>query len=337
MSYTSANRSDNKASVRVATTANITLSSPGSSIDGVSLSSGDRVLVKNQTTASQNGIYEWVGASSTMVRAGDFRENKDVTTGISVYVEDGTVNKQKTFTLTTTGSITVGSTSLSFSRLSSGGILAVIAYTTSGEKTAFTKATYPTMTGVLVKMCGGGGGGGGSAGAASSQGLGGCGGGGAYREAWIPVDSLQPSEIPTVGSGGTGGTAGNNNGNIGGTSSFGSLVTCSGGNGGSGSAAITGTTANAGGLEQNGGTGGDFTIPGSPGTNGRVYSGTAMPIGHAGGAGPFGMGSRYPSAGPNDGLSSTRPGGGGSGGWGTSTSAAGGNGADGAIIIYVYG
>ena len=56
--------------VKVATTANIDLSNPGTStIDGVSLSSGDRVLVKDQSTASQNGIYDFNGSSSAMTRS----------------------------------------------------------------------------------------------------------------------------------------------------------------------------------------------------------------------------------------------------------------------------
>ena len=46
-----------KAPVRVASTANTTLSAPGSSIDGVTMAVHDRVLLKNQTTASENGIW----------------------------------------------------------------------------------------------------------------------------------------------------------------------------------------------------------------------------------------------------------------------------------------
>ena len=56
---------------RVATQGNINLSSPGSTIDGVTMQLGDRVLVKAQTTASENGIYVWNGASSPMTRAKD--------------------------------------------------------------------------------------------------------------------------------------------------------------------------------------------------------------------------------------------------------------------------
>ncbi len=53
-----------KNAARVATQSNINLSSPGSSIDGITLSNGDRVLVLAQTTQSQNGIYIFNGAST---------------------------------------------------------------------------------------------------------------------------------------------------------------------------------------------------------------------------------------------------------------------------------
>ena len=126
---------DFKDSVRVASTANLTLSGPGASIDGISLSSGDRVLVKNQSTASQNGIYVWNGAGSAMTRATDADANAEVTAGMFVFVEEGTVNADQGFVLTTDGSITVGSTSLSFTQFSGAGqIVAGDAITKSGNQ-----------------------------------------------------------------------------------------------------------------------------------------------------------------------------------------------------------
>lgn len=80
-----------KTSVRVASTANLTLSGPGASIDGVSLSSGDRVLVKDQTTQSQNGIYVWTGAASPMTRATDASTFRELEAAV-VMVEEGTAN-----------------------------------------------------------------------------------------------------------------------------------------------------------------------------------------------------------------------------------------------------
>tara|TARA_Y100000356_G_scaffold65119_1_gene53376 strand:+ start:17300 stop:19048 length:1749 start_codon:yes stop_codon:yes gene_type:complete len=109
---------DVKDSVKVATTANITLSGT-QTIDGVSVSADDRVLVKNQSTASQNGIYDC--KSGSWARSSDFDENAEVTSGAFVFVEQGTVGADQGFVLTTDGSITVGSTSLSFTQFSGAG------------------------------------------------------------------------------------------------------------------------------------------------------------------------------------------------------------------------
>ena len=60
-----------KDSCRVGTQSNLNLSSPGATIDGITMASQDRVLVRNQTTTSQNGIYIWNGATTPMTRALD--------------------------------------------------------------------------------------------------------------------------------------------------------------------------------------------------------------------------------------------------------------------------
>lgn len=90
-----------KEDVVCATTANITLSG-AQTIDGVSAVAGNRVLVKDQSTASQNGIY--VVAASTWSRATDFdtNVNNEVDLGASVWVSGGTVNGGTQWTLTTT-------------------------------------------------------------------------------------------------------------------------------------------------------------------------------------------------------------------------------------------
>lgn len=114
---------DVKQSVRAATTANIDLSSAlenGDAIDGVTLATGDRVLVKNQDTASQNGIYV-VQASGAAVRATDFDADAEVTPGAFTFVEEGTTNADTGWVLTTNGTITVGSTSLAFAQFSGAG------------------------------------------------------------------------------------------------------------------------------------------------------------------------------------------------------------------------
>lgn len=108
---------DWKASVRAATTANITLSA-AQTVDGVALVAGDRVLVKDQTTASANGIY--VVASGAWARSDDADANTELTAALAVTVESGTVNADKVFILTTDGPVTIGTTALAFSQLGGG-------------------------------------------------------------------------------------------------------------------------------------------------------------------------------------------------------------------------
>jgi hypothetical protein len=111
---------DWKESVRAASTANVNISTElenGDTLDGVTLATGDRVLLKNQSTASQNGIYVVV-ASGAASRATDADSDAEVTSGLTVWVEEGTVNADSAWTLVTDGAITLGSTSLSFTQTS---------------------------------------------------------------------------------------------------------------------------------------------------------------------------------------------------------------------------
>jgi len=121
--YVDAARSglDVKDSVRAATTANITLSGT-QTIDGVALSAGDRVLVKHQSTASQNGIY--VVADGAWARSTDADSNTEVTSGLFTFVEEGTVNSDSGWVLSTNSAITLGSTSLAFAQFSGAGQIA---------------------------------------------------------------------------------------------------------------------------------------------------------------------------------------------------------------------
>ncbi len=102
-----------KESVRVATTANITLSGE-QTIDGVSVVAGDRVLVKDQTTAADRGIY--VCASGSWTRATDFDTSAEAKPGSTVWVNEGTANGDTSWVLTTNAPITLGSTSLTFTQ-----------------------------------------------------------------------------------------------------------------------------------------------------------------------------------------------------------------------------
>ncbi len=125
---------DFKASVRVASTANVDESSAPAAIDGVTLSSGNRVLLKNQTNGAENGIYVFNGSGSAMTRATDADADAEVTAGLFAFVEEGTVNADNGYVLTTNDSITVGSTALTFTQFSGAGqIVAGDALTKSGN------------------------------------------------------------------------------------------------------------------------------------------------------------------------------------------------------------
>jgi hypothetical protein len=140
---------DWKASVRAATTANVTLASDlenGDVLDGVTLATGDRVLVKDQSTGSENGIYV-VKASGAPDRSTDADAGAEVTANFAVFVEQGTVNADQGYTLTNNGAITVGTTALTFTQFTG---LGQIVAGTGLDKTGNTldiDSTVVTLTG----------------------------------------------------------------------------------------------------------------------------------------------------------------------------------------------
>ena len=146
---------DVKASVRAATTAAVTLATAlenGDTLDGVTLATGDRILVKNQADGSENGIYV-VKASGAPDRALDANSGTDVTSGMFTFVEQGTVNGNSGWVLTTDNPITLGTTALTFAQFSGAGT-----YTASnGVLLTGTNFTFePLSTGGLQTAAGGG-------------------------------------------------------------------------------------------------------------------------------------------------------------------------------------
>ena len=136
---------DIKESVRVATTASITLTNE-QTIDGVSVVDGDRVLVKVQgggASDSANGIYVCVDAGAWL-RSTDADSDAEVTSGMFCFVEEGTVNGDTGWVLTTNDPITVGTTALEFTQFSGAGTYS------AGEGLTLTgsefKATWETST-----------------------------------------------------------------------------------------------------------------------------------------------------------------------------------------------
>ena len=106
---------------RVASTTNVGLSSPGATIDTVSLNIGDRILLKDQSTATQNGIYVFQGPSTPLQRAQDADANVEVTSGMFVLITEGFANIDHGYVLSTPNPINLGTTNLTFVQFSSGG------------------------------------------------------------------------------------------------------------------------------------------------------------------------------------------------------------------------
>ena len=122
---------DVKDSVRAATTANITLSGT-QTIDGVAVIAGDRVLVKDQSTGSQNGIY--VVAAGAWARSIDANTSAKVTAGMFAFVEEGSTNGDGGFVLTTNSAIVLDTTAIAFTQFSGAGqITAGAGMTKSGN------------------------------------------------------------------------------------------------------------------------------------------------------------------------------------------------------------
>jgi hypothetical protein len=106
---------DFKQSVRVATTANITLSAT-QTIDGVAVVAGNRVLVKDQTAGAQNGIYVVAAGAWSRSTDADNTPAGEVTAGMYCFVEEGSTNSDSGWVLTTNDTITLGTTSLTFAQ-----------------------------------------------------------------------------------------------------------------------------------------------------------------------------------------------------------------------------
>ena len=109
---------DVKDSCRVASTTNLNIASElaaGSVIDGVTLATGDRVLVKNQTNQIENGIY-LASASGAASRSPDADTTSDITSNMFVFIAEGATQSDTQWVLTTNNPITLGTTQLVFAQ-----------------------------------------------------------------------------------------------------------------------------------------------------------------------------------------------------------------------------
>lgn len=99
-----------KDNVRAASTGNVTLTSPGTTLDGVTLNQGDRLLLKDQTNKPDNGLYTFNGGTSALTRTYDGSQNPDLLSA-TVTVDEGTVNNGTSWRQTAVG-ITLGTTNI---------------------------------------------------------------------------------------------------------------------------------------------------------------------------------------------------------------------------------
>lgn len=166
---------DYKQAVRVITVANVTLSGGApSTVDGVTLVAGDRILVAGQSTGSQNGLYDVVtlgtGSNGTWARTADGDVTGEIQAGMIVMVTEGDTYKDSQWKLTTNNPIVVGTTALVFEQntgLAFGNIYAngtaILSNTASGTVT-LAAGENVTITGnnttktITISSTGGGGG-----------------------------------------------------------------------------------------------------------------------------------------------------------------------------------
>lgn len=213
----------------------------------------------------------------------------------------------------------------------------IVTFTSSGS---FTKATYPWARSVRVRLVGGGGAGGGAeATAAGEIAVAGGGGGGGYSERVIAVSALAASETVTVGTGGAAnsGAAGDD----GTSSSFGAFLSATGGGGGGVGTAAAPSAANGGSGSAGAGSTGDLNIDGQSGERGLPLYDAAGRVVTARGGGTLlaPMTGHVYTAGGNSGVAGRDYGGGGGGASNdqSETALAGSAGADGIVIVEIFG
>jgi hypothetical protein len=137
------------ASCVAATTGNVAIATDleaGDVVDGVTLAEGDRVLVKSQTNAAQNGIYV-VQASGAALRASDFNEPQEVDGGDFIFVTGGTLYDNTGWVQTTTNVVTIGTDPIQFTQFSGAGTyLAGNGLTLAGNQFAIDTAITTDLT-----------------------------------------------------------------------------------------------------------------------------------------------------------------------------------------------
>jgi hypothetical protein len=145
---------DWKESVKYASTGNITLPRPAlnllDAIDGTGLADGDRLLLKDQSTSSENGIYVVNVAGLTWDRASDATPGDSLTCGATVYIEAGTQNGGTKWVLSTTG-VTLGGPQTWTQQITSvPGSTTQILYNDAGYLGASANFTFDSASNILA-------------------------------------------------------------------------------------------------------------------------------------------------------------------------------------------
>jgi hypothetical protein len=352
------NKLDSKQSVVVTTTGPIILNG-SQRIDDIAVYAGDRVLVKNQADASQNGVY--IVSGGNWIRAADADASLEVTPGMLVAVEQGTLNGDSLWQLVTDGPINLGVTALQFEVASGPAGIAAGTYRSvtvdkrgrviggtnpttlagAGITDALTTAqtlqmlpfrahkvfaapgvfswTVPDGVYRVYAKVIGAGGGG-----RNSSVFGGGGGGGGVAEGLVNVTPGQVISI-TVGAGGAGAWYDTTNGvgGTGGSSAFGAYMSATGGS--------SGQTSGQGGYS-GAGSGGDLNYGLGDGHAGYRVSTTTLAVA-GGGGGPGGAGVAVTASSASSGSLRNGRGPGGGGGGRMDNGGYAGDGAPGAVTI----
>lgn len=138
--------------VRASASTNVSLTAPGTAIDGVTLVSGDSVLLRGQTTQSQNGVYVWTGAAATLTRRTDSQTQANLIGQVVTVTEGSASNADKAFIQQTVGTITLETTNLTY-----GPFLAGATYTgTNGVTVSGTTISAAVAAGGGVLAAAGG-------------------------------------------------------------------------------------------------------------------------------------------------------------------------------------
>lgn len=110
---------DWKPEVMAASTANVTIATPGTSLDGYTLVANDRVLLKDQTAPADNGIYVWTASGAALTRALDADSAAELS-GSTTTVQRGTINADRVYRVTADDPITLGTTAITFVQVGAG-------------------------------------------------------------------------------------------------------------------------------------------------------------------------------------------------------------------------